>query len=271
MNLQDYFDRIRFDADVRPSPDTLAALLRHHVLNIPFENIDIQLGNPVTTSIEAAFEKIVMRRRGGWCYEHNGLFAWVLSELGFRVTRVAAAVERGQRGDAALANHLCLLVHIPSDPDAVYLADVGFGGSLIKPILLKSSQLQQTPFAISLRQLDDGHWQFGEESGEESMSFDFLPEPADESALSNKCLALQTDIDSSFVLNFVAQQRLPDAHIILRGRVLSVNSASGRETRILQSPDEFNDVLKNTFQLDVPGAVGLWDRIVERHKDLFDE
>ena len=53
---------------------------------VPFENIDIQLGRSLTISVEDAFEKIVERGRGGWCYEQNGLFGWALSEIGFDVT-----------------------------------------------------------------------------------------------------------------------------------------------------------------------------------------
>jgi len=269
VKLHSYLHRIGFGGDVQPSPDTLAALLRCHILSVPFENLDVQLGIPVTTDIDAAFDKIVGRGRGGWCYEQNGLFGWALTEVGFRVTRVAAAVRREERGGAALANHLCLLVRTPDNSEFVYLADVGFGGSMIKPIPLEASRHEQPPFRIGLRQLDDGYWQFGEESGADSLTYDFLAEPGDEAAISEKCSQLQTDPDSSFVLNFVAQKRMPETHISLRGRVLTINTTSGRETRTLQSRDEFADTLKNAFQLDVRGAANLWHKIVDRHKLLF--
>ena len=145
MKLRDYLHRIRFGGSVRPSLRSLAELQRCHVLSVPFENLDVQLGVPVAMAPEAAFEKIVARGRGGWCYEQNGLFGWALSEIGFDVTRVAAAVRRKERGDAALANHLCLLVRVPDDPRSVYLADAGFGGSMIEPISLKESQHEQAP------------------------------------------------------------------------------------------------------------------------------
>jgi N-hydroxyarylamine O-acetyltransferase len=254
---------------VRPSRDTLAKLLRCHILSVPFENLDVQLGFPVTTDIESAFDKIVGRGRGGWCYEQNGLFGWALTEVGFDVMRVAAAVRRDKRGTDALANHLCLLVRAPDDPECVYLADVGFGGSMIAPIQLETSRHEQTPFRIGLRQLDDGHWQFSEESGAGTMSYDFLAEPGDESAMSQKCTQLQTDPDSSFVLNFVAQKRMPETHVSLRGRVFTITTASGKETRTLQSRGELSDTLRNAFKLDGHGAADLWHRIVERHKVLF--
>jgi len=269
VKLRSYLHRVGFGDSAQPSPDTLASLLRCHVLSVPFENLDVQLGIPVTTDIEAAFDKIVGRGRGGWCYELNGLFGWALSELGFHVTRVAAAVRREERGDDALANHLCLLVRTPDNPESVYLADVGFGGSMIIPIPLEASRHDQSPFRIGLRQLDDGHWRFREESGADTVSYDFLEEPGNETAISEKCTQLQTDPDSSFVLNFVAQKRTPDTHVSLRGRVLTINTVSGRETKTLQSRDEFVETLRNAFQLDVPETTDLWDRIVDRHEILF--
>lgn len=269
VKLRNYLRRVGFGGSPRPSLDTLAQLLRRHVLSVPFENLDVQLGIPVPMDTEAIFDKIVERRRGGWCYEQNGLFGWALSEIGFDVTRVAAAVRRNERGADALANHLCLLVRTPGDPEFVYLADVGFGGSMIEPIPLEALSHEQAPFRIGLRQFADGYWQFEEEYAADSMSYDFLAEQGDESAMAEKSKQLQTDPDSSFVLNLVAQIRLPEAHVSLRGRVLTRINASGKETSLLHSPDELVDNLRNTFQLDVSEVANLWDRIVERHKVVF--
>ena len=269
MKLRSYLRRVGFGGDVRPSPATLAGLLRAHVLSVPFENLDVQLGIPVSTDVEAAFDKIVTRRRGGWCYEQNGLFGWALSEAGFDVTRVAAAVRRNERGAAALANHLCLLVRVPDAPASVYLADVGFGGSMLRPIPLATAWHEQAPFRLGLRQLEDGHWRFAEQSGADSVSYDFLPLPGDETALAEKCRQLQTSPESSFVQNFVAQRRLPESHVSLRGRVLTVRAAAGKETRTLQSRDEFADILAGMFKHGVREAADLWPRIVARHAMLF--
>lgn len=270
LKLQDYLQRIEYGGDIQPSPDVLATLLRCHVLTIPFENLDIQIGVPVTNNIESAFDKIVRRERGGWCYEQNGVFGWALSEIGFDVTRVAAAVRRNEPDASGPANHLCLLVRIPDDPRSTYLADVGFGGSMIEPIPLATASHKQTPFEIELRQLEDGHWQFSEESAANRMSYDFLAEPGDESAMSRKCNQLQTDPSSSFVLNLVVQKRTPDSHVTLRGSVLTTISTAGKETRTLESREELLQILRNVFRLDVPGTGDLWDRIVARHEVLFD-
>ena len=91
------------------------------------------------------------------------------------------------------------------------------------------------------------------------------------SALSSKCKALQTEPDSSFVLNLVAQIREPDRHLSLRGRVLRIATRGGIATSTLDSAEELRKTLADRFRLDVPDVVSLWPRIVARHEALFGE
>src|SRR5262245_14404995 len=116
MDLQAYFDRIGFTGTARPDIATLRALHRGHALSISYENLDVQLGRPVTIDPADAFDKIVRRGRGGWCYEMNGLLGAVLQEVGFKVTRLAGGVHRATRGPAAVGNHLVLLVDLDEGP-----------------------------------------------------------------------------------------------------------------------------------------------------------
>ena len=102
MNLTEYLRRIGFDATARADLATLRELQRAHVHTVPFENIDVQLRRPVTLNTEEIYAKVVEGRRGGWCYELNGLMGWALGEIGFDVMRVSAGVmreslERGER------------------------------------------------------------------------------------------------------------------------------------------------------------------------------
>ena len=249
----------------------MSALLRSHVLSVPFENLDVQFGTPLTTAVEAAFDKIVNRRRGGWCYEQNGVFGWALSEIGFDVTRVAAHVMRADRGPEAANNHLSLLVGIPDRQGLRYLVDVGFGGSLLQPLELAEQASVQAPFRVGLRRLEDGHWQFWENHGDGDFSFDFLAEPGDEDALAAKCVDLQRNPTSSFVLNLVAQRRAPDRHTTLRGRVLKVVTPTATRSDTLESESRFVAVLEDTFGLRVPGMAELWPRVVARHDEFMRE
>jgi N-hydroxyarylamine O-acetyltransferase len=268
MRLQAYFDRIGYRGSAEPTFVTLCELLRAHIRAVPFENLDVQLGHPLTTAPEEAYAKIVEGRRGGWCYEQNGLFGWALSEAGFEVTRIAAAVMRHERGESADANHLCLLVRCPESPQT-RLVDVGFGGSMIAPIDLVEDGHEQAPFRLGLRHLEDDSWRFWETLGDGEFSYDFEAVAADEAALSNKCEVLQTDPESGFVLNLVVQLRTLNRHLSLRGRVLRVVSASGIDTELLTSAAQLRATLTDVFDLHVPEAVDLWPKIEARHDALF--
>jgi len=267
LKLKRYFDRIGFRGDARPTVSTLASLLWRHACSVPFENIDVQLGRSLTIDVEDAFEKIVERGRGGWCYEQNGLFGWVLSEIGFDVMRVAGAVRRDERGDAALNNHLCLLVREPYPEQPVYLADAGFGGSMTAPIELTESRHTQPPYRIALRFYDERYWRLSEESADGESNYEFVVKPADEAALATKSEQLQNDPQSGFVQTLVVQKRLPDAHVCLRGRVLATTTATGKQSTLLESAEELAAAVSELCGLDIPGIAQLWPRVLARHEE----
>jgi N-hydroxyarylamine O-acetyltransferase len=85
MNLVDYLVRIDYQGPVTLDLDCLRAIHQQHLLNIPYENFGVQLWRPLDLDLERIFEKIVHRRRGGWCYEMNGLLDWALRQVGFDV------------------------------------------------------------------------------------------------------------------------------------------------------------------------------------------
>jgi N-hydroxyarylamine O-acetyltransferase len=266
MELSAYFDRIGYSGPRAPDLETLKALMRAHIAAVPFENLDVQLGNRVGTALPAIFDKLVARRRGGWCYENNGLFGWALGELGFAVRRLSAGVMRAEQGDAAMGNHLALLVTIDGKP---WLADVGFGGTMAAPIPLTAGEHEQAPFTIGLRAAD-GYWRFDERyAGEAPFNFDFTADAADEALLARQCDALQSDPDSNFVLNSVVQQRQGDRHLTLRGRVLMERGPDGERKRLIGDAEEFVATLEDRFGLDLPEAAALWDKICARHAALF--
>jgi len=120
-----YLDRIAYDGPTDPTPETLAGLTLAHLRAVPFENLDIgPLGRPLRLDPDGLYEKIVADRRGGFCFELNGLFGLLLEELGFAVTRVACRfVEAGEETDPF--DHLALLVTPPGGE--TWFIDVGSG------------------------------------------------------------------------------------------------------------------------------------------------
>src|SRR4051794_36538903 len=92
LDLDAYLARIAYDGPLDPGLETLRALHDQHASQIPFENLDVQLGRPIRLDLESLQQKIVSRRRGGYCFEQNALFAAVLRQIGFRVTTLSARV-----------------------------------------------------------------------------------------------------------------------------------------------------------------------------------
>lgn len=266
MDIDRYLARIGLRE--RPKPDLvgLKALHRAHLLAIPYENLDVQLGRKLTILRPAIYEKIVEQGRGGWCYEMNGLLGWALAELGFRVTRATGAVMREVSGDAANGNHLVLRVELP---EGLYLADVGFGDGPRDPVRVAAGAFHADGFDFSLRRVDRDWWRLINDPRGGAPSFDFNLDPADEGLLAAKCDYLQSDPASVFVQNLVAQRHVPGGLEILRGRTIRSIRARGIENRLIADADDLVETLRDVFALDVPEAVSLWPKIAARHEELM--
>jgi len=268
MNLDAYLKRIAYDGPLRRDFATLKALHRAHLRAIPYENLDIQFGRMVTPDPAAAFEKIVTRKRGGWCYEMNGLFGLVLQELGFAVTRSAGAVLRSERGDEAIGNHLVLKVELEA---GVALADVGFGDGPIDPILVAAGAFVSHGFGFGLTQDENGWWRLHNHRGGGAASFDFNLAPADEALLSERCWWLQTAADSPFVQNAVLQRHIAEGMWQMRGRVLRKTTPANQSDYVIGDAREYVSVLAEAFNLHLPEAADLWPRICARHDQIAAE
>lgn len=136
LDVGRYLDRIGFTGDVSIDLATLAALQRAHLSTVPFENLDVFHGVGVRTDLAWSVDKVVNRRRGGWCFEANGAFSALLQALGFPVARLGAAVLLG--GPNETIDHLTLEVTL----DEPYLVDVGFGDGFVTPLRLNTASPQ---------------------------------------------------------------------------------------------------------------------------------
>ena len=153
IDMPAYLKRIGHDGDLTPTPETLRVLHRAHTTSIPFENLEIMLGRPVELSLDAVQSKLVERSRGGYCFEHNRLFAAVLERLGYEVTALAARVTMGT--DKLLpSTHALLHVRPPgrADDEPAWLCDVGFGGGPLEPLrLLDGEEVEQDGWRFRLQ------------------------------------------------------------------------------------------------------------------------
>lgn len=266
MRLADYLTRIGFEGEPRPDRETLEQLQRRHHLAIAYENLDVQLGRPLTPEPAAAFDKIVRRRRGGWCYEMNGVMGWALTEIGFSVTRLAGAVMRSVAGDDNIGNHLVLRVDLPEGP---MLADVGLGDGPFAAYPLREGPFRQRGQDYRIERLQEGWWRIHSPDIARPPNFDIHPEFGDEALLARKCAQLQSDPASLFVQTLICQRFTPDGHVDLIGKVLRRIGPDGVSEHTLGSAGELTEVLATVFDLVEPEAARLWPAVCARHAAVF--
>ena len=265
MKLDAYLQRIDYSGPVRSDLETLNALHAAHVRAIPFENLDVHAQRPVIYSVEAAFDQIVTRRQGGWCFEMNNLFDWVLREIGFDVTRIAGGVRRSSIGDEALGNHLCLMVRLDTD----YLVDVGFGNSQLYAIPLEEGVTKHEQYQMALGKVGGGYWRLYEGGLGAMVNYDFLAEAGDEAQLAASHDVQISDPNSIFRKTLIAKIRRGRTYLVLRGRMLETHYPGRKTTEEIQTEQELASVLKESFGLVEPDLAELWPMITARHKQLF--
>ncbi len=165
------------------------------MMAIPYENLDIHLGRKLTLDPDHIYHKIVEERRGGWCYEMNGLFSQALRQIGFDVTLLGSSVgspaQGGVEGDL---DHLILLVQVDKQP---WLADVGFGKGLLDPIPLQVGEIQQNYLHYRLEQEGENWYFHNQPEGGPGFGFTLLPRTY--AGFASRCHELQTSPDSGFV------------------------------------------------------------------------
>lgn len=265
MDIAAYFRRIGFDGAPDADLSTLRQLQRAHLAHIPYENLDVQLGRPVTPDPKDAFAKLVTGGRGGWCYEMNGLFGWALDAIGFRVMPMTGAVMRAERGSSAIGNHLVLAVHL----DQPYLVDVGLGDGPSEPIPLREGSYLHGWRTLRLERLLDGWWRFHNSKNAFAPSFDFQHQPADWDRLRQRCHWQQTSPDSRFVQNAICLRHAPNAIIALIGRVLKTVDEGGVTDRLVASEEDYAETLATGFGIRLTQVGELWSRVGRRHEELF--
>ena len=210
FDLEAYFERI----GVSGQPD-VAEIHRAHVAAIPFENLDPHRGLPVSLEPDALFDKLVTRRRGGYCFEHNLLLSAALQELGARVEPMLARVRLGAAaGDIRPRSHLVLRVHTEAGS---YQADVGFGaGTLLEPIPFGPSGIHEQA-GWRFRVIEDGkELVLQTQDGEIWRDlYGFVPEPVPRVDIETSNWFTSTHPRSPFVTGLIASFQETDGTRVL--------------------------------------------------------
>jgi N-hydroxyarylamine O-acetyltransferase len=251
MDAQAYLERIGYSGDTAPTLENLRAMHQAHFYNVPFENLDIKRGVRFTVAEEdLLFDKIVRRRRGGFCLELTGLFARMLREVGFSVDVLGARVFGA--GFLSYPNsHMVSIVYL----DEPWIADVGFGGRVIEPLRLNERGEQVFgPRRYVVANDGDHYFVTCDEAGNPPpMTYAFTLQPREFSEFNQVCGWLQTSPDSRFTKGDVVSLATPEGRITLADTTLITTSEGTREERQLKSDDERARVLGEYFGLHLDG------------------
>jgi arylamine N-acetyltransferase len=258
LDLNGYFDRIGYRGPAEPNLDVLQGLVTAHTQSIPFENLDPLLGVPVDDlRPEALSDKLVRRRRGGYCYEQNGLMGYVLAELGFRVRRLAGRVVWMVPPDAPLPaqTHTVLAVTFPGSQGS-YVVDVGFGGQTpTSPIRLETGTAQQTTQEqYRLEDRGEGLVMQALIRGEWTPLYEFGTRTQPEIDLKVGSWYVSTNPSSHFVTSLMVARVDGDARLNLAGRNLAVHRSDATEKIRLDDAAAVVDVLSDRFGINVADA-----------------
>lgn len=247
MNVETYLERINYRGPRAPTAETLRALQVAHLLAVPFENLSIHARQPIILEDEALFTKIVERRRGGFCYEANGLFAALLRALGFDVAMLAAEVARAGGGFGPAFDHMALMVTL----EQRWLADVGFGDSFREPLRLdeRGEQMQD---GRAYRILPDGSYlvltQRNKSDEEWEAQYRFTLRPHEYADYAGMCLYHQTSPESHFTKARICSRATEGGRITLSEmRFITTSQDGGRQERTLTSQEEYAEILREQF------------------------
>lgn len=252
-----YLDRIGYHGSLAPTEETLRGLHLAHLRAIPFENLDIHLSRPILLEEDALFAKIVGHRRGGFCYELNGLFAALLRELGFGVTMLAAQFPREDGRTAPEMDHLVLLVGATDGAEPL-LADVGAGrDSFIVPLRTAVSGEQPQPAgSASFRLVPEGdgcRLQRREPDGEWEARYRFTWRPRVLADFEAGSRFHQTSPESDFPRKRMCTLLTPNGRVTLSDRTVIVTADGVRTERDLPDAPAYRETLRTLFGIDLDG------------------
>ena len=258
LDLAGYFERIDYRGAADPILATLYDLVTAHTRTVPFENLDPLLGHPIDDlGPEALTDKLVHRRRGGYCYEQNGLMGYVLEELGFQVRRFAARViwTPAPSGSVPSQTHTMLAVTVPGN-EQPYLVDVGFGGQTPpSPIRLETGGVQQTTHEpYRLRTRGDVLVLQTEIRGEWQPLYEFATRTVPAIDLKVGSWYVSTHPASIFVTSLMVSLMTAQGRLNLDGHNLSFHVGGTTEKTRFDDASAVVDALVDTFGINVADA-----------------
>ena len=250
FNLDSYFERINYKGRTEAGEGALRDIHIAHTLNVPFENLDVFYRRPILLDGASLYKKMVKERRGGYCFEMNGIFSLVLQEMGFKVTNLLARVTIDGI-HYTTKTHQAILVETGGRK---WLADVGFGNDGIIAPLIFEENTEQKQFAHTYRLITHptlGYVLQKKNEGGYNPLYAFTPDECspEDFLMSNHFTA--TFPDSFFLTMRMCTMPTKDGRITLTDSHFKVVDKNDVSEIPIANDDEFNTLLKEHFSLDL--------------------
>ena len=229
-----------------PTSETLRRLHLAHLLHVPFENLSIHLGEAIVLNDGALFEKIVTRRRGGFCYELNGLFAWLLREIGFDVAMLSACVARDDGSFTPDFAHMTLSVKAH---ERLWLADVGFGDSFIQPLAPEGGPQQQRESIYRIAAADNDTFllERATPGGDWKSQYRFSLTPYQYGDYADMCRFQESSPESHFTQQRICSRLTPEGRISLSDMRFIRTENGVRECLPIPTREAYASLLSQEF------------------------
>ncbi len=246
MNIETYLQRINIE-DQKISTDikSLKYLQRQHLLNVPFENLDIHWGKTIKLDVRKFNTKIVEDKRGGFCYELNGLFNELLKAIGFTTRIVSCCVANKEGKFGAEYDHLAIIVDIKGEE---YLVDVGFGGFTIEPLLIELGAEQQDSSGVYKVLKFEEYLEIQKKTTDGwKPQYTFKNLERELKEFDGMCVFNQTSPESHFTKGKLCSILTLDGRKTLTDKKFIILKDGVREEAEVKSNQEFCEVLKREF------------------------
>ena len=251
--IRQYLERIHYTGDSAASLNTLTRLQYHHLLSIPYENLDLLNQVPLSLEFEDLFKKIILNRRGGYCFELQGIYGYLLKSLGYSVTQYAGRF-MDEPGTIQMRRHRLLVVDLP---DGRYVCDVGVRSEAPRCPLKLIEDTVQTDGISEYRYVKDpfyGWVLMQREIGKEWKSIlGFTEEIQIDADYVMSSFFCEQHPDSTFNKFMKISIFTEDSNISIVGNTYKVyRGAKTMERRELRTEAEAKTILKDRFGITVP-------------------
>ncbi|GLZ80605.1 arylamine N-acetyltransferase [Actinorhabdospora filicis] len=248
--LDGYLDRIGFHGTAAADLETLNALHRAHLGAIPYENLDVHLRRKLSLDADDLYAKMVVDRRGGYCFEQNALFWYVLRAFGFTVAPIDGQASRELAGHSPVPTHMPLIATVEGRR---YLVDVGVGDGFHEPLPLEVGEYADGIWTHRMTVLGDGIWRCVPDPNGALISFDFWPEePRTIDDYRAPCHLRATDPGSPHLRVMAVQMPAERVKTTLRGAQLTFagpDEPDGKRRVVLETREDFAAALDVHFGL----------------------